>query len=289
MLALSSVQRRGEDVALEADVVGLGRGEGGEVVGADEGGGAGVERLAVDLVRPPEGPAALERARRPGRSPPGRGRSASGRRGGRRSRRRPPRRGARRRPRGVTPFRLRARSGGSGASVSKLATCPRAWTPVSVRPATVSWISSRSTCASAASSTPWTVRSPGWRAQPRKPVPSYSMSSRTVVTAAVSPTPRRTCDLESTGCACCSPTTTGSPPPGCRACAGRWSRSTASRSSRSPPTPTAAPPPAASPPARRSRSRRSPSKTATSATRPTARRSTASASPSSASAAAGPT
>ena len=61
---------RGEDVALEADVVGLGRGEGGEVVGADEGGGAGVERLAVDLVRPPERPAVLERARDgPGRHP----------------------------------------------------------------------------------------------------------------------------------------------------------------------------------------------------------------------------
>ena len=55
---------RGEDVALEAHVVGLGRGEGGEVVGAEEGGGAGVERLAVDPVGPPEGAAALEGARR---------------------------------------------------------------------------------------------------------------------------------------------------------------------------------------------------------------------------------
>ena len=52
--------RRGENVALEADVVGLGRGEGGEIVGADEGGGAGAERLAVDLVRPVERPAVLD-------------------------------------------------------------------------------------------------------------------------------------------------------------------------------------------------------------------------------------
>ena len=38
---------RREDVALEADVVGLGRGEGGEVVGAEQGGCAGVEGVAV--------------------------------------------------------------------------------------------------------------------------------------------------------------------------------------------------------------------------------------------------
>ena len=42
----------------------------------------------------------------------------------------------------------------------------------------------------AVSSSPCTVRSPGWRAQPRKPEPSYSMSSRTVGIGAVSPTPR---------------------------------------------------------------------------------------------------
>ena len=52
----------GEDVAVEADVVGLGGGEGGEVVLAWEGGRAGFERFAVHAVGPPEGPAPLERA-----------------------------------------------------------------------------------------------------------------------------------------------------------------------------------------------------------------------------------
>ena len=55
---------RGEDVAVEADVVGLGRGEGGEVVRADQRSGAGLERLEVEAVRPPEGAHLLERARR---------------------------------------------------------------------------------------------------------------------------------------------------------------------------------------------------------------------------------
>ena len=53
-----------EDVALEADVVGLGRGEGGEVVAAGEGRGAGVQGLAVEAVRPPQGAALLEGAGR---------------------------------------------------------------------------------------------------------------------------------------------------------------------------------------------------------------------------------
>src|SRR5205085_4692268 len=55
--------RGGEDVALEADVIGLGRGEGSEVMGSSEGAGAGVEGLAVDAVGPPERPAELEWAR----------------------------------------------------------------------------------------------------------------------------------------------------------------------------------------------------------------------------------
>ena len=47
----------GEDLALEVDVVGLARREGGEVVAAEQGRGTGVEPLAVDPVRPPERPA----------------------------------------------------------------------------------------------------------------------------------------------------------------------------------------------------------------------------------------
>ena len=92
-----SLPARRRGFALEADVVGLGRGEGGEVVGARQGGGAGVERLAVDPVRPPERPAALERAGGAAPSAPGSGSCARSRRGGRRSRRRPARRSRRRR------------------------------------------------------------------------------------------------------------------------------------------------------------------------------------------------
>ena len=53
-----------EDVALEADVVGLGGGEGGEVMGAGEGPRADFQGAAVDPVRPPQGAALLEGAGR---------------------------------------------------------------------------------------------------------------------------------------------------------------------------------------------------------------------------------
>src|SRR4051795_8527143 len=59
------------------------------------------------------------------------------------------------------------------------ATWPVACTPASVRPATVSATGTRRTVASAASSSPWTVRRPGWAAQPDSAVPSYWTSSRT--------------------------------------------------------------------------------------------------------------
>ena len=154
---------------------------------------------------------------------------------------------------------------------------------MSVRPATVSSTGSRRTVASAVSSSPWTVRRPGWRAQPRKPAPSYSISSLTVGTAAVSPTPgRRAPHLESSPCASSSPTTTASPPRGCRPPGGRWSSSRASRS-------TSIAPDSNRSATARSITTRSPLSgrggqlraTAASATPPTAPRSTASASPSS--------
>ncbi len=60
----------------------------------------------------------------------------------------------------------------SGA-MSRWTTCPRAWTPVSVRPAhTTRTDGTRSAVASASSSVPCTVRSDGWTAQPLKSVPS---------------------------------------------------------------------------------------------------------------------
>src|SRR5215470_1473695 len=71
------------------------------------------------------------------------------------------------------------------AGTSQCATCPRACTPASVRPATVSAGDSgrRSTRTSAPSRVSWTVRWPGWRAHPEKPEPSYPMSSRTRMTS----------------------------------------------------------------------------------------------------------
>ena len=197
-----------EDVALEADVVGLGRGEGGEVVGARQG-----ARRRRRGRRGRCGAATRGRGRartgwtRGGRAP-GRGRCASvaSRRaskpsspgGAPRSRR------CRRAP---TPLSRRARSVGTSAWVSKLATCPSAWTPASVRPATVSSTGSRNTVSSAVSSSPCTVRSPGCLAQPRNPDPSYSMSSLTVDTRAVCSgwqCPRRPPSvLESLRCASC--------------------------------------------------------------------------------------
>ena len=62
-------------------------------------------------------------------------------------------------------------SGGSRPGSSKLATCPHAWTPASVRPATLSATLSPSISSIAASSSAWTVRCPGWVAQPANSVP----------------------------------------------------------------------------------------------------------------------
>lgn len=58
---------------------------------------------------------------------------------------------------------------------------PRACTPASVRPATVSSTGSdsRITVCNADSSSPWTVRSTRCFAQPEKSLPSYDRSSRT--------------------------------------------------------------------------------------------------------------
>ena len=134
----SVVPAGGEDVALEADVVGLGRGEGGEVVGAGQGGGAGVEGRRGRSGAATRGRGRARRGWARGGPAAGSGRCASGRRGGRRSRRRRPRRRSRRRRRGRARSSCGARSPGSAAAVSKLATWPSACTPVSVRPATVS-------------------------------------------------------------------------------------------------------------------------------------------------------
>src|ERR671937_3108754 len=70
-----------------------------------------------------------------------------------------------------------ARPTGAPPSTSTETTCPSAWTPVSVRPATASEDHSGKTLPSASRSVPSTVRRPGCAAQPRKPVPSYSSVS----------------------------------------------------------------------------------------------------------------
>ena len=74
--------------------------------------------------------------------------------------------------------RLAARSGGGPPSARTLATWPVACTPVSVRPAHREPAPGAGRRASSASrSTASIVRSSGWRAQPRKPLPSYSSVS----------------------------------------------------------------------------------------------------------------
>ena len=73
-----------------------------------------------------------------------------------------------------------ARSRAARPRPSTLATCPVAWTPASVRPATARPSQRGKTASSASRATPSTVRSPGCRAQPRNPVPSYSSVSLSV-------------------------------------------------------------------------------------------------------------
>src|SRR5256714_41168 len=63
---------------------------------------------------------------------------------------------------------------GLAASVSKCATCARACTPRSVRPAAVTAIASPAMAASAFASTSCTPPPPGCVCQPRKRLPSYS-------------------------------------------------------------------------------------------------------------------
>ena len=228
----------------------------------------------------------------------GSGRCARGRRRGRRSRPRRLRRRARRRRAGlsavqpVAPGRRERRP-----RSTKLATWPSACTPVSVRPATVSSTGSRRIVAEGASPAP-PARSAAPAGAPSRenPVPSYSMSRRTLLTGAV-----------------CSDGGAGERRSGRRHLESRLHARSAHQRRRDLGARPAggAPRPAR---ARRGRgrrdrprlqpqrdrpqhhdplaahaSRRSSSTTATSATRPTARRSTASASPSSAWSAAAPT
>ena len=134
---------------------------------------------------------------------------------------------------GQRPLRRRIRSSGGSTAVSKLATWPSAWTPVSVRPATVSSTGSRRTVARAVSSSPCTVRRPGL-ARPAAEagavvfdVESVDGGARRQYLDSGAAMPRH---LESGRCASSSPTTTASPRRGCRPPGGRWSSSTASRS-----------------------------------------------------------
>ena len=78
---------------------------------------------------------------------------------------------------------LASRSGGGPPSASRLATCPVACTPASVRPATARPSQRGSTASRASRRAPSTVRSPGCRAHPLNPAPSYSSVSRSVATA----------------------------------------------------------------------------------------------------------
>ena len=160
-------------IALEADVLGVRRREGGEVVLAGQGGGAGVQRVEVD--------------RRAATTARGRGRTATGRRGGcgrGRRRRARGRRGGRRSPaaasstaehadvvgqqrvdRAQRAAARRRRRSRPGRARGRRRPCGRRRSAAT---------GARSSVASARVSSPWTVRSPGWAAQPEKRAPSYS-------------------------------------------------------------------------------------------------------------------
>ena len=163
---------------VEVPVRRVGRRERREVVHADEAPRAPLGELEVQPMRPVQRSPLLERARQPTPSRSGSGNAASGRCGERRNRRRPRPSSSTARSRPVSEFSARCSDPGTCRSVRKLATWPSAWTPASVRPATVSLVGSPSTRSSAASSSPWTVRFPGCTAQPLKRRPSYAMSSR---------------------------------------------------------------------------------------------------------------
>ena len=72
------------------------------------------------------------------------------------------------------------RSRSTSSSATNDATCPRACTPASVRPATDSFGASPRTRARASDRTPSTVRCPEFLAHPRNPDPSYESVSRTI-------------------------------------------------------------------------------------------------------------
>ena len=146
-------------------VLGLGRRERREVVLPGQQRGAGVERLAVERVRPVERAAALERRQRVARVEAVAVGARRWRRGGRRSRPARARSRARARRGGRLPFHAPSGSG----SPAWLATWPSACTPASVRPATVSSAGSPRTVASTSSSTPCTVRWPGLARPAREP------------------------------------------------------------------------------------------------------------------------
>src|SRR5262249_24047950 len=74
----------------------------------------------------------------------------------------------------------------SGCESATAATCPRACTPASVRPAPRTRTGARRTTLNARSSSPWTVGPPGWSCPPRKRVPSYSTTSRSCTLAVLS-------------------------------------------------------------------------------------------------------
>ena len=72
------------------------------------------------------------------------------------------------------------RSSSTSSSTTNDATCPRACTPASVRPATESFGARPKTRRRASDRAPSTVRCPEFRAHPRNPDPSYASETRTI-------------------------------------------------------------------------------------------------------------
>ena len=164
-------------------VLRLGRREGGEIVRAGQQQRRAPKRLEVERARPPERTALGEGRTHPPAQHPVAVTPCARRETGAEALRRHLARTTATSGGSAALSAAVARSGGGPSAAVKDATCAVACTPVSVRPATARPAQAGKTASSASRRTPSLVRLPGWRAQPRNPVPSYSRVSFRMVSA----------------------------------------------------------------------------------------------------------